>query len=118
MIRRPPRSTLFPYTTLFRSCDILVGTRQDVDAPAIRKLDRAKPHHFKAGIDSLADRSIACDAGPTFDGAAGLRLGDSRAGLASPDIPLLGPRRRAGLPRWSTGLPFGDSLLPDPIICF
>src|SRR2546430_11785626 len=23
MIRRPPRSTLFPYTTLFRSCDII-----------------------------------------------------------------------------------------------
>src|SRR2546426_8440476 len=23
MIRRPPRSTLFPYTTLFRSCPIL-----------------------------------------------------------------------------------------------
>src|SRR3712207_8832965 len=23
MIRRPPRSTLFPYTTLFRSCDSL-----------------------------------------------------------------------------------------------
>src|SRR5258705_3336441 len=23
MIRRPPRSTLFPYTTLFRSCDKL-----------------------------------------------------------------------------------------------
>src|SRR5439155_23670528 len=22
MIRRPPRSTLFPYTTLFRSCDM------------------------------------------------------------------------------------------------
>src|SRR5688572_32209122 len=26
MIRRPPRSTLFPYTTLFRSC-ILCGSR-------------------------------------------------------------------------------------------
>src|SRR3712207_7841263 len=25
MIRRPPRSTLFPYTTLFRSPDQLVG---------------------------------------------------------------------------------------------
>src|SRR5258707_10475227 len=25
MIRRPPRSTLFPYTTLFRSVDVLVG---------------------------------------------------------------------------------------------
>src|SRR5688572_31264092 len=23
MIRRPPRSTLFPYTTLFRSCDVV-----------------------------------------------------------------------------------------------
>src|SRR2546427_5514034 len=27
MIRRPPRSTLFPYTTLFRSC-IVVSIRQ------------------------------------------------------------------------------------------
>src|SRR2546428_11670395 len=26
MIRRPPRSTLFPYTTLFRSCRELRGT--------------------------------------------------------------------------------------------
>ena len=27
MIRRPPRSTLFPYTTLFRSVDLRVGGR-------------------------------------------------------------------------------------------
>src|SRR5258707_13786568 len=39
MIRRPPRSTLFPYTTLFRSCDqeivgLLVALgRDDSDAP-------------------------------------------------------------------------------------
>src|SRR5258705_7262562 len=26
MIRRPPRSTLFPYTTLFRSCDAKTAT--------------------------------------------------------------------------------------------
>src|SRR3712207_7457735 len=26
MIRRPPRSTLFPYTTLFRSCSLHVAT--------------------------------------------------------------------------------------------
>src|SRR3989454_10256494 len=32
MIRRPPRSTLFPYTTLFRSSDLLGGVlRIDVD---------------------------------------------------------------------------------------
>src|SRR3712207_4727927 len=29
MIRRPPRSTLFPYTTLFRSCRALGGTPPD-----------------------------------------------------------------------------------------
>src|SRR3712207_7586273 len=27
MIRRPPRSTLFPYTTLFRSTSVKVGDR-------------------------------------------------------------------------------------------
>src|SRR3712207_9006947 len=33
MIRRPPRSTLFPYTTLFRSCDCpeRVAGLHDVD---------------------------------------------------------------------------------------
>src|SRR5947208_10381708 len=25
MIRRPPKSTLFPYTTLFRSCPVCIG---------------------------------------------------------------------------------------------
>src|SRR3712207_7994083 len=40
MIRRPPRSTLFPYTTLFRSVhdllgglDVLLGQLRDVDEP-------------------------------------------------------------------------------------
>src|SRR3712207_7382610 len=46
MIRRPPRSTLFPYTTLFRSLDHDLGdTAQAVDAErlagqVLRALDR------------------------------------------------------------------------------
>src|SRR3712207_7836605 len=36
MIRRPPRSTLFPYTTLFRSAH--------VDVQALRLADRARLH--------------------------------------------------------------------------
>src|SRR5690349_24065706 len=32
MIRRPPRSTLFPYTTLFRSVLILADPENDLDA--------------------------------------------------------------------------------------
>src|SRR5712675_3436833 len=37
MIRRPPRSTLFPYTTLFRSCD---AAEHPVDA-------RLRPAHLQ-----------------------------------------------------------------------
>src|SRR2546430_10337560 len=32
MIRRPPRSTLFPYTTLFRSCELLGELRPELAA--------------------------------------------------------------------------------------
>src|SRR2546427_1194001 len=39
MIRRPPRSTLFPYTTLFRSH---VGARPEPGRPAARARDRAR----------------------------------------------------------------------------
>src|SRR3712207_8087318 len=36
MIRRPPRSTLFPYTTLFRSPGI--GCDEDLDSPGAHDL--------------------------------------------------------------------------------
>src|SRR3712207_7166671 len=35
MIRRPPRSTLFPYTTLFRSGPIAVAVKDVVDRGAV-----------------------------------------------------------------------------------
>src|SRR5260370_26715214 len=38
MIRRPPRSTLFPYTTLFRSQRNLAKELEDLDAFAAAKL--------------------------------------------------------------------------------
>src|SRR3712207_8702004 len=40
MIRRPPRSTLFPYTTLFRSS---VPARNDLDLPGLRGGSRVPP---------------------------------------------------------------------------
>src|SRR5258708_10033270 len=40
MIRRPPRSTLFPYTTLFRSnCMIAVDTNLNRSAPPSHRAD-------------------------------------------------------------------------------
>src|SRR5256885_8938571 len=35
MIRRPPRSTLFPYTTLFRSVQVATAMRADVTGHAL-----------------------------------------------------------------------------------
>src|SRR5687768_17710607 len=48
MIRRPPRSTLFPYTTLFRSAQIgptllAVVRSLGVDEPALRTVDGHQP---------------------------------------------------------------------------
>src|SRR5438067_4377555 len=46
MIRRPPRSTLFPYTTLFRSCGFSNAVDgRPPDAPLLRqKYCRRKQH--------------------------------------------------------------------------
>src|SRR5256885_6978566 len=57
MIRRPPRSTLFPYTTLFRSgrqCrDLAVGRRQHDDiGRALAEIDRVGAGGDRAGLRS------------------------------------------------------------------
>src|SRR2546428_1278339 len=49
MIRRPPRSTLFPYTTLFRS--LIVPVIKDADGKSIAGLMR--------GIRDVVDRAKA-----------------------------------------------------------
>src|SRR3712207_8168021 len=52
MIRRPPRSTLFPYTTLFRSPDRFLGQRRRLLrlAEDVDDLDRAR-HVGERGVD-------------------------------------------------------------------
>src|SRR5438132_4006818 len=48
MIRRPPRSTLFPYTTLFRSLVELVwvpiAAAKELDLPTITHVVRSEEH--------------------------------------------------------------------------
>src|SRR2546422_4053532 len=51
MIRRPPRSTLFPYTTLFRSESHLVA--RDVGLVDARQLGEPQPQVAQAGRDEL-----------------------------------------------------------------
>src|SRR5258707_9671628 len=65
MIRRPPRSTLFPYTTLFRSAVDLVGDRADgdsvggaADAFEERRVVEEAAHRVgeRVGVNGLVDR--------------------------------------------------------------
>src|SRR2546422_3418325 len=52
MIRRPPRSTLFPYTTLFRSVALPGRTRKRVQAlahPALERVEWKAVEHGLAG---------------------------------------------------------------------
>src|SRR3712207_8641896 len=44
MIRRPPRSTLFPYTTLFRSSGTLSGTPTNVILSVAHNDDNMNPN--------------------------------------------------------------------------
>src|SRR6476661_9615408 len=45
MIRRPPRSTLFPYTTLFRSMDVALGLGEvDLHHRHQRGVHRSEEH--------------------------------------------------------------------------
>src|SRR2546428_7079710 len=42
MIRRPPRSTLFPYTTLFRSLQLQPGRTDENDLPPVKRPARER----------------------------------------------------------------------------
>src|SRR3712207_7947987 len=53
MIRRPPRSTLFPYTTLFRS--------------KIARVPSLMPNFLETVLDMTAPIGSACDAGDCTD---------------------------------------------------
>src|SRR2546422_1622656 len=56
MIRRPPRSTLFPYTTLFRSLSSAANqVRQEGDAPGTRA-PAAQPRPELRAADRAQDR--------------------------------------------------------------
>src|SRR5690348_17886023 len=58
MIRRPPRSTLFPYTTLFRSsCNPVVSSEMRLQSVAISRLACMRLPRSKAlGIVCLMQR--------------------------------------------------------------
>src|SRR3989442_7594170 len=56
MIRRPPRSTLFPYTTLFRSSDPPAAAEVDVRARDVARLVGEEEADGRHRVLELTDR--------------------------------------------------------------
>src|SRR3712207_7834763 len=84
MIRRPPRSTLFPYTTLFRSC----GLRPE--EPRGRRGTRAhraeEQEALDAGCLGVAQQPRGCESVELLDAAGrdrkSTRLNSSHANIS------------------------------------
>src|SRR2546428_3584784 len=65
MIRRPPRSTLFPYTTLFRSTQVVESTTAQKAAQAITVTTHAPATAvYNTSFTVAAKRGGADDAAP------------------------------------------------------
>src|SRR3712207_7083521 len=91
MIRRPPRSTLFPYTTLFRSVGVAGADGDDLDA-------------LLAGLGGLPDGAL---------GGVGVAVGQDHdvAGAVG------GPEAVAGQDRKSTRLNSSHANISYAVFC-
>src|SRR3712207_8002423 len=101
MIRRPPRSTLFPYTTLFRSLEDFMG-RNLADNP-----------DFRDAIDKARD---GAGRGPPARGASvdrkSTRLNSSHANISYAVFCLKKKKNENDQPRSDPGRPY-DALHGD-----
>src|SRR2546428_201524 len=90
MIRRPPRSTLFPYTTLFRS-----STRRPVRRPlAPFELDRTLARAVRGPTDMLGRDALARAPSRGIEEAGGPRRAASPAGAHSATAAIREERAR------------------------
>src|SRR3712207_9488403 len=80
MIRRPPRSTLFPYTTLFRSADDDLGALVSVSGTGPRNRRGGRAMTVQVGRYAPSATSGRWYATPAVDVAAALGV-DPRVGL-------------------------------------
>src|SRR2546423_4190989 len=100
MIRRPPRSTLFPYTTLFRSFPSVVDADGDhFEALRIERLRQArKTRHLLAagrtpGGPEVHQHDLAAQRGEIHLAPSPRRQPEAEGGLA---VDLVGLHRAAG----------------------
>src|SRR3712207_7343686 len=81
MIRRPPRSTLFPYTTLFRSAAALERAEQQEDARDEARPD-GRPDHAEAVSEQPDDQEDERDEHERATDRKSTRLNSSHANIS------------------------------------
>src|SRR3712207_8438464 len=84
MIRRPPRSTLFPYTTLFRSTDEDVERQiaELVREAALEKVFQEVPHSLAVTIEEMTRRPDPKREGGELVDRKSTRLNSSHANIS------------------------------------
>src|SRR5256885_519454 len=89
MIRRPPRSTLFPYTTLFRSgMQLFAGLSLKANSAATIRIDSVVPLWYHTAFyyfSGIGPVTVASKFGP--DGPLGAEDGTATLGPASAPLP-------------------------------
>src|SRR3989454_9593324 len=94
MIRRPPRSTLFPYTTLFRSA----GAQQAITDGALQSLtERQQQHHRERSPGDREEREEAPGALPLQAADESLEQDVEHAQVRSASTGSSAAARRAGM---------------------
>src|SRR3712207_9008337 len=86
MIRRPPRSTLFPYTTLFRSClDNPDEPTEDAAEHEVPDLDARDAHARLPGPQRVTARGVGVESPPRarqHEDRKSTRLNSSHANIS------------------------------------
>src|SRR5690349_23441604 len=91
MIRRPPRSTLFPYTTLFRSFTVVLEQFQtdsadyaDILLPATTQLEHVDAHLAYGHLYMMANNAAIAPMGEAKPNTEIFRLLAARMGFTDP----------------------------------
>src|SRR3712207_7738087 len=84
MIRRPPRSTLFPYTTLFRSdADVLSGHHQVGNVGRVKAAERDRVRLSVAGVPGPAlESEVVLPVARVVQDRKSTRLNSSHANIS------------------------------------
>src|SRR3712207_1674882 len=103
MIRRPPRSTLFPYTTLFRSSGAISKTVNMPETATVEAVEDIYFQGWKMGLKALAIYRDNCKVGQPLSDAMNKKDGSKAEAKAEAPAALSHPVRKR-LPKKRTSV--------------